>query len=148
MAVGEGAPFEVAVERGKIREFARATKSRDGAWSDGPEPVAPPTFLTTAAFWAGPGTSVWGDGDRDYSRVLHGEQEFVFHGEPVRAGMTLTAQQRIADTYTKQGRRGGEMQFTVIVTEFRDADGTLVAESRSTVIITGRAATEEQGDAS
>lgn len=149
MAVGKGKPYEVVVERGKVREFARATKARGTSYHDDPHPVAPPTFLAAAAFWAGPGTSAWGDGERDFTRVLHGEQEFVFHGEPIRAGQQLVAQQRIADTYTKDGRRGGTMAFTVVVIEFRTPDGELVAEARSTVIETSRAATaDEDGGAS
>ncbi|HEY0640106.1 MAG TPA: MaoC family dehydratase N-terminal domain-containing protein [Pseudonocardiaceae bacterium] len=137
-----GEPFTVEVERGKIREFARATKARDPRYLEDPRPVAPPTFLASAALWAGPDAVPPGL-VRNWSRILHGEQEYVFHGPPPRAGQRLTARQHIADSYTKQGRRGGEMRFTVLVTEFHDEDGTLVAEARSTVIETSRAAGEE-----
>jgi hypothetical protein len=136
-----GQPYSVEVERGKIREFARATKARDTAYFDDPTPVAPPTFLASSAFWAGPASSPLGV--RNWSRILHGEQEFVFHGPPPRAGQSLVAQQRVEDTYEKQGRRGGTMRFTILVTEFRTPDGELVAESRSTVIETSRPAGED-----
>jgi hypothetical protein len=43
--------------------------------------------------------------------------------------------------YEKEGKRGGTMRFTEVVTEFRDASGVLVAESRSTTIETSKAAT-------
>jgi hydroxyacyl-ACP dehydratase HTD2-like protein with hotdog domain len=72
-------------------------------------------------------------------RVLHGGQEFIFHGPPPRAGTKLTAQTRIEDIYEKEGKRGGTMTFVVGVTEFRDEQGNLVAESRGTTIETGRA---------
>lgn len=135
-----GEPFVMEVERGKIREFARATKARDASYYDDPEPVAPPTFLSSAAFWMGPKSSALEGTVRDWSRILHGEQEFVFHGAPPRAGQRLVAQQRVEDSYEKQGRRGGTMRFTIVVTEFRTPEGELVAESRSTVIETSRAA--------
>ena len=40
------------VERVKIREFAKACMSDDPAYVDAPDPVVPPTFLTTTNFWA------------------------------------------------------------------------------------------------
>lgn len=136
-----GEPYPVEIERGKIREFARATKARDGSYLSDPNPVTPPTFLTSAAFWATPESLPLRQADINWARILHGEQEYVFHGPPPRAGQTLLAQQRVEDEYTKQGRRGGSMRFLIIVTEFRTPDGELVAESRSTVIETSQAAT-------
>jgi hypothetical protein len=135
-----GQPYTVEIERGKIREFARATKARDQRYLVDPHPVAPPTFLSSAAFWATPESSALAAESIDWARILHGEQEYVFYGPPPRAGQTLIAQQRVEDRYEKQGRRGGTMRFFVIVTEFRTPDGELVAEGRSTVIETSQAA--------
>ena len=47
----EGEPFELVVERGKIHEFAKATKSEHPDYLTAENPVCPPTFLTTAFFW-------------------------------------------------------------------------------------------------
>ncbi len=135
-----GEPYTFEVERGKIREFAMATKARDSAYVDDPTPTAPPTFLASSVFWAGPNSSAFTS--RDWARILHGEQEFVFHGPPPRAGQSLVVQQRIDDTFTKEGRRGGTMRFTVVVTEFRSPQGELVAEARATVIETSQPAGE------
>jgi acyl dehydratase len=122
----------MTVEAGKVREFALAVRSADPEHL-GDRPVSPPTFLQTCAWWQTPESSVWHGTDRDYSRLLHGSQEFVFHGEPPRAGDELEAVSRIDGTYRKQGRRGGAMAFTDVVTEFRDIHtGRLVAESRNT----------------
>jgi hypothetical protein len=77
----------------------------------------------------------------EQSRTLHGDQEYLFHGPPPRAGAVLYATERLADRYEKAGRRGGIMRFAVVVTEFRDAAGTLVAESRMTLIETANPAT-------
>ena len=140
MSEATGQPYSIEIERGKIREFARATKARDESYFAEEPPVAPPTFLASAAFWATPESSALDASDVNWARILHGEQEYVFHGPPPRAGQTLVARQRVEDRYEKQGRRGGTMRFFVIVTEFRTQDGELVAEGRSTVIETSQAA--------
>jgi hypothetical protein len=72
----------------------------------------------------------------DPARGLHAEQEFVFHGPPPRAGDRLVGTSRITEVYDKQGKRGGTMTFVVMVTEFHDAAGRLVAESRLTGVET------------
>jgi hypothetical protein len=131
--LGAGRPWEVLVERGKIAEFAEAMLSDDPAYR-GPDAIIPPTFLTTAARWAPPGVRVNVGFDR--KRLLHGEQEYVFHGDLPVAGDALTAQERVVDRFAKPGKRGGEMRFATVVTEYRDAAGTLVAEARATFIET------------
>jgi len=83
-----------------------------------------------------PRHSGWGDRPPDFERVLHGEQEFRFHGEPPRAGTVLEGRARLDRAYEKEGRRGGTMTIVEIVTEFRDASGRLVAEAISTSIET------------
>jgi hypothetical protein len=142
-AVGEtGDAFELVVERGKIREFARATKSQNPDYLDDAVPVSPPTFLVSSAFWAPPGATRWGSLKLDMRRVLDGGREFVFHGPAPEAGTKLTAQTRVDDIYEKEGKRGGTMTFVVTVQEFRDESGGLVAEMRSTAIETGKPPTE------
>jgi hypothetical protein len=128
-----GEPFTIELERGKIAEFARATFSSNPSYT-GDDPVVPPTFLTTMAFWDH--DPLWRAVAMDQSRGLHAEQEYVFHGPPPAAGTRLTAQSRITEIYTKTGRRGGELTFAVMVTEFRDAAGTLVAEAKLTGVET------------
>jgi hypothetical protein len=125
--------WEVIVERGKIAEFADAMGSDNPAYR-GTDAIVPPTFLTTAARWAPPGSRVSVGFDR--KRLLHGEQEYVFHTAPPRAGDVLTASERIVDRFSKPGKRGGTMQFATVVTEYRSSDGTLVAEARATFIET------------
>ena len=134
-----GKPFRVVVEEGKVREFARAVKSSNPAYMDGPQATSPPTFLASSAFWQRPEHSPWGDTRLNWHRILHGEQEFVFHGPPPAAGTELTAEARIHRVYEKEGKRGGTMTFVETVTEFRDSSGEMVAEARSTIIETGQA---------
>jgi hypothetical protein len=141
-AVGKtGEPFPVSIERGKVMEFAAATRSRNPSyWADERPPV-PPTFLTTQMFWqewAGAAANPWDAVELDQKRGMHAEQEYVFHGPPPRAGTILTAQSRITGIYQKEGRRGGTLTFAVMVTEFRDESGRLVAEARLTGVETAQ----------
>lgn len=135
-----GVPFTMDVELGKIREFARATKSNNPDYLKAEHPVSPATFLMTSAFWSAGDSDPWEgvDTDLDPTRLLHGGQEFAFHGEPPRAGTRLVGQSRVGATYSKQGKRGGTMHFTEIINDFRTPDGRLVAEVKTVLIITSR----------
>ncbi|HKY74761.1 MAG TPA: MaoC family dehydratase N-terminal domain-containing protein [Acidimicrobiia bacterium] len=134
-----GKPFRVVVEEGKVREFARAVKSSNPAYLEGPQATSPATFLASSVFWQRPENSPWGGAKLNWERILHGEQEFVFPGPPPAAGTELTAEARIDRVFEKEGKRGGTMTFVEVVTEYRDGSGAIVAESRSTVIETGKA---------
>ena len=135
-----GKPYRMVAEEGKIREFARATKSTNPAYgADGSVPsTSPVTFLASSMFWQGPGSSPWEHVPLNWERILHGEQEFVFPGPPPAPGTILSAQARIDRVYEKEGKRGGTMTFAEMVTEFCDEAGNVVAESRSTVIETSK----------
>jgi N-terminal half of MaoC dehydratase len=135
----QGVPYEMGVERGKIREFARATLSSHPSYLVEENPVCPPTFLTTTFFWEehAPGSNPWHLVKLDPKRGMHAEQEYVFHGPPPRAGTKLTCRSRIESVFQKEGRRGGRLTFAVMLTEFRDArTGALVAEARMTGVET------------
>lgn len=135
-----GKPVTMQVERGKIREFARAIKDDNPLYFDEEYAkktaggvVPPPTFSMTLGFW---------DEGRnrplltyDVRRLLHGEQEFEYLA-PVHAGDTLTAVGRVADVYEKQGSRGGTMTFGVLETTFTNQRGEKVLISRSTLVET------------
>ncbi|TSD40326.1 MaoC family dehydratase [Rhodococcus sp. KBS0724] len=129
--------YQFPVERGKIREFARAAHAGGNAYQ-GPDTVVPPTFLTTARLgWAPEGENPSTTLGFDVARVLHAEEEYIFHARPPRAGDLLTVTSRLGRQYEKQGRRGGTMRFAVTVTEFRNSEGDLVAEQHTTIVETG-----------
>ncbi len=132
-AGARGSAYEMVVERGKIAEFAAAMQSQNPAYA-GPDAIVPPTFLISSTLWAPEGAAV--DHGFDRRRLLHGEQEFIFHGPPPRAGQVLTVSDQIVDRYEKPGKKGGLMRFAVVVTEYRGEDGALVAEARKTLIET------------
>jgi hypothetical protein len=131
----QGAEFELVVERGKVREFARAVRAGHAAYT-GAEPLAPPTFLTTMFHWEVEvdGGNPWDLVDMSEERGMHAEQEYRFHGPPPTAGERLVARSRIDDIWDKQSRGGGTLTFVRMITEFRSADS---GELRAEAILTG-----------
>ena len=135
--------YTFPIERGKIREFARATLTRNPDYLDNPEPVIEPTWLIASGFWApedlaNPVVAL----NINLARLLHGGQEFVFHGPPPKAGDLISTESWIDKIYEKDGKRGGPMRFAEMVTEYKDQTGAVVAESRTTMIETGKSTTE------
>ena len=106
----EYAPFTVTVERGKIKEFARAigdlspfylddAVGRASEWGD---IIAPPTFAITFRDENADTGVMLRDLGVDIGRILHGEQEFEQH-KPIRPGETYLCRSRISDIYEKAG---------------------------------------------
>jgi len=140
-----GPAYAIDIERGKIREFAKATYSGHPAYLDDPRPVTPPTFLIVAGY-------TWGYSmvnpcelapdnaalDLDLMGTLDAENEFIFHGPPPRAGQRLWARGRYEDVYTKQGRRGGSLTFFRMVTAFTDDRERPVADLKALWIMAER----------
>jgi hypothetical protein len=138
-AIGaEGTEFDLFVEHGKVREFALATRATHESHFRGESPIPPATFLTTILFWQDltDGANPWSKVKIDPQRGLHAEQEYIFYGPPPAAGTRLKCRSRIESIYDKEGRRGGKLTFAVMVTEFRDPSGKLVAEARLTGVET------------
>jgi hypothetical protein len=129
------------VERGKLREFAAAILD-DNADYQREDAHIPVTFPWTKSFWRPPAAATRSDrAQPNMARVLHGEQEYQYLG-PVRVGDVLTARSRVVDQYTKAGRRGGSLRFTVTETTVTNQHEEVVILERSTVILTERATSE------
>ncbi len=141
-----GPDYQVPIERGAIRQFARSLYSSHPDWLLDPQAVVPPTFLLSAGYHWGyilerpPKGSALAAIDQSQGVGTDGEQAFEFFGEPPRAGTVLTASTHVADHFHKQGRSGGRMEFFVMQTDFRDAAGRLVARWSPTSIRTERSA--------
>lgn len=88
----------------------------------------PPTFVTAAEFEVMPRIVADPELELDFSRVLHGNQEYEYR-RPLREGETLTVRSRIESI-----RQMGANAFLVIATELRDRDGDVVCVARSTMI--------------
>jgi acyl dehydratase len=97
--VGRSYPPTPAYEVGreKIREFAEAVGDTNPAYTDvaaaralgHPDVIAPPTFVFSIAFKAAGQVVEDPQLGLDYSRVVHGDQRFVY-SRPVRAGDRLS----------------------------------------------------------
>ncbi|MGP3950303.1 FAS1-like dehydratase domain-containing protein [Streptomyces sp. 7N604] len=87
-------PYEVGRE--KIREFAEAIGDPNPVYTDAdaakefghPDVIAPPTFVFVISFKAAEQVIHDPALGLDYSRVVHGDQKFVY-SRPVRAGDRL-----------------------------------------------------------
>jgi acyl dehydratase len=134
-------PFAVHVERGRIKEFARAIGDlspfylddqvgRASPWGD---IIAPPTFPVTFRDEASGTAALLAELGTDISRVLHGEQEFE-HLKPIRPGDTLLCRTRISDIYEKHGK-SGPMAFVVRETTVTDQDNDIVARMRHITVV-------------
>jgi MaoC dehydratase-like protein len=91
----------------------------------------PPTFLTVAEFAVFPTIVSDPDLGLDFSRVIHGDQEYAWHRQPM-VGERLVAQARIATI-----RQRGSLGFLTIETEVVDGAGEPVARCRATMIERG-----------
>lgn len=129
------------VGREKIREFATAVgetgsiyRDLEAAKEEGyPEQVAPLTFATVLHILSGPVVLADPELRLDYSRVVHGEQEFEYH-RPIMAGDVLTATPRIADISSR-----GPLEFLRIETTITDEADAVVVVARATLISRGTA---------
>jgi len=137
-----GVPFQVHIERGKIAEFSRAIAAEHPDHHGGERPVVPATFLTSMFHWerGRQGANPWSTVQMSKARGMHASQEYEFFGPPPRDGDVLNAQSRIDRIFEKQGRRGGSLTFVEMVTDYRDAAGTLVARAKMTAVETAKPA--------
>jgi acyl dehydratase len=136
----ESPPFVVTVERGKIKDFARAIgdenplylDDRVGQASEWGDVIAPPTFMTTFRDGADSGAFLRELGT-DISRILHGEQEFEIF-RPIRPGETFVCRSKVLDVYEKTGR-SGPMAFVARETSVTDATNEIVAFVRHITVV-------------
>ena len=140
----------------------------DAEYAAGAEPgaiIAPPTFVQASAQfdpnyflrpkpdqeWFGsakgptaitpkepePGEKKKGEGGGGGG--LHAEQHYVYH-RPLKVGDVLIAENKAGKSWEKQGRRGGALQFSESVTEYRNQNGDLVVTATSVGVRTERPA--------
>ena len=134
-------PYPFTVDRGKIKEFARAIgdlnpfylDDRVGAASEWGDLIAPPTFAVTFRDETADTGAMLRDLGTDVSRILHGEQEFELF-RPLQPGQTYLCRARIVDIYEKSGR-SGPMAFVVRETTITDRTNDVVAAMRHITIV-------------
>ena len=129
----------IAVERGAIAFFARATGEQDPIHLDAraaraagfADVVAPATFVFSLNSMAW-GDRLWVEDLKvDLSKLLHAEQHFEPR-LPVVAGDTLTFVSKISDLYDK---KGGALEFVVQETDVHNAAGAMVAKLKTVLAV-------------
>lgn len=129
-------PFDVVVEEGQLRFFAKAIGQTDPVYSDveaakaagHPGLPVPPTFFFSLLLEK-PNTLLK-DLGIDNRSILHGEQGFTYHALAY-AGDRLTLSTTVTDTYEK---KGGALQF-LERTATATRDGELVAEMTNLLVV-------------
>lgn len=138
--IGHSMPaFQVEVEKGRLRYFAKATGQDDPVYTDEatahaaghPSLPVPPTFLFCLEMESPDPAALRNLLGLDYRRLLHGEQGFSYHAMAY-AGDTLTFEQRIDDIYDK---KNGALEFVVRKTRVTNQHGKLVAELRGVTVM-------------
>jgi acyl dehydratase len=135
-------PFTIEVERGKIRELAKAIgddnpiyQSKEAAQAAGYQDIPLyPTSPTAFGFWGNPrlGMQLASIG-LNVMRILHGEEEYEYLA-PVYPGDTLTGVVTIIDGKTRQGQ-SGSMDIVTTETSYTNQHGQLVLKARTVSVV-------------
>jgi acyl dehydratase len=129
------------VGREKIREFAEAIGDPNPVYRDPeaaqslgyPDVIAPPTFAIVLSMRAGSQVVADPDLGLDYSRVVHGEQRFVYT-RPIRAGDRLTVTVSVESIRSAAGN-----DLLTTRGDIATVDGEPVATAYSTLVARGTA---------
>lgn len=121
------APYLVGRE--KLREFARATMLDESLLKD--EVIAPPTFPVVIQEQSLKLVIEDPEAGLDFSRVVHGEQRFVYQ-RAIVAGDELTSELMVASIKSLGGN-----QMITFNTEIFDAESQLVCTAISTLVVRG-----------
>ncbi|MGH3326993.1 MAG: FAS1-like dehydratase domain-containing protein [Streptomycetales bacterium] len=132
-------PYEVGRE--KIRDFAEAMGDPNPAYRDPeaakrlghPDVIAPPTFPIVITMRSAAQAVLDPDLGLDYSRVVHGEQRFVY-SRPVRAGDRLVAVVHIDNIRVAAGN-----DIMTTRSEVSTEEGEHVVTAFSTLVARGTA---------
>jgi acyl dehydratase len=131
-------PYAVTVERGRIKDFARAIGDLNpfylddevGRASEWGDVIAPPTFPIS---FRDESIDLLRDLGTDVSRLLHGEQEFEIFRQ-LRPGATYLCRSKVVDQYEKTGK-SGPMGFVVRETTITDQANEIVAKMRGVTVV-------------
>ena len=132
--------FSFEIEKGKIREFAKAIGDKNPVYYDedaareaGLEGLAmPPTFPIVFALAGGLANAMI-DLKVDMSKVLHSGQEYEYI-KPVKPGDTVTGTMKIANVFEKSGK-GGVMDFILFETTYVNQNNEKVLLDKCTLLV-------------
>ena len=134
-------PITWEVERGKIRELAKAIGDpnpiyidREAAIAEGyKDTPAPPTFLTVPVMWCDKMPEVINDLKINFAFVLHGEEEYEYY-KPIYPGDVLTGRMKVPSIEEKTSKSGRKMDMVTLEIIYTNQDGEKVAKARTLII--------------
>lgn len=137
----EYAPIVWEVERGKIREMAKAIGDpnpiyldRDAAIKEGyKDTPVPPTFLTVPLMWNSSMPEVINDLKINFLMVLHGEEQYEYYQE-IYPGDTITAVPKVLNVEEKTSKTGRKMDMVTLEFLYKNQRGENVARARSLLV--------------
>ncbi|MBW2544969.1 MAG: MaoC family dehydratase N-terminal domain-containing protein [Deltaproteobacteria bacterium] len=137
----EYAPMTWEVERGKIKELAKAIGDpnpvyldRDAAIQAGyKDTPATPTFLTVPMMWCGQMPDIINDLKINFMMVLHGEEEYEYY-QLIYPGDVITGTPKITKMEEKTSKSGSKMDMISVEVLYTNQRGEKVAKARSLLI--------------
>ena len=137
----EYAPVTWEVERGKIRELAKAIgdpnpiyMDKDAAISQGYKDCpAPTTFLTIPMMWSSSMPVLITDLAINFMMVLHGEEQYEYYQE-IYPGDVITATPKVAAIEEKTSKSGKKMDMVTIEGLYTNQRGEKVAKATSLLV--------------
>ena len=137
----EYAPVSWEVERGKIREMAKAIgdpnpiyQDREAAIKEGYKDIpVTPTFLTVPMMFSTSMPTVINDLKINFLMVLHGEEQYEYYQE-IYPGDTITAVPKVVNIEEKTNKSGKRMDMVTIELLYKNQRGENVARARSLLV--------------
>jgi acyl dehydratase len=133
-------PFEVEVEKGRLRLFAKAIGETRPVYHDEAAAraagyrsiLAPPTFAFCLGADDPNGLDYLDELGVPMGRMLHGEQRITLL-EPICAGDRVSVSRKVGDIYEK---KNGALEFIVFESEVRDrGDDRVLARGESVLVV-------------
>lgn len=134
-------PIVWEVERGKIREFAKAIGDpnpiyldREAAIREGyRDTPVPPTFLTVPMMWSSSMPVLINDLKINFMMVLHGEEEYEYYQE-IYPGDVITGIPKVTKMEEKTSKSGSKMDMITLEVLYTNQRGEKVAKVRSLLV--------------
>ncbi len=134
-------PITWEIERGKIREFAKAIGDFDPIYHDKEAAIkagyedtpAPPTFLTVPMMWCDKMPAVINDLKINFMMVLHGEEEYEYYRQ-MYPGDVITGTPKVTRMEEKTSKSGAKMDMITLEVLYTNQNGEKVAKARSLLV--------------
>lgn len=134
-------PITWEVERGKIREFAKAIGDMNPIYYD--KEIAakegyrdcpvPPTFLTVPIMWSDKMPAVIDDLKINFMMVLHGKEEYEYYRQ-IYPGDVITGTLKVANIEEKKTKSGSMMDMVTLEVLYRNQKGEDVAKAKTLMV--------------